>query len=190
MKTFVSFLFSLALLGPSAGAQCLSLADLLALNTAPLDAAPDQLTALLPGWSARGPVAPGDAEIYWVLPAPNSNGVNDSLATGWLSRRPNQDVLYKATSGGCLAGLRRELARAHYPVRLVNTLGGGEGVRFEAPNFSVTLYIRPKGPFQYAAVLRQNVTAPGEEAERPNGPASASRRVLSPAGVPRIQPRY
>ena len=187
MKVILFVLCWLALPGRAA-AQCMTLADLLALSTMSGDSSRTPLSAALPGWHAKGPVAPGDKELYWELPAPNSNGVDDSLYTAWLSLRPTRnvyDVVYKSDQSSCLESLRRELARARYPVTLLTVLGGGEGVRFDAPAFSVSLYIRPKGPFSYVAFVRQN--APGEAPKRTAPP---DRRTLSPSGVPRLQPRY
>jgi hypothetical protein len=186
MRVIFCFL-CLLLLGRPAAAQCLTLAELLSLSTTPRPESAALLAESLPIWVAKGPVLPGDTESYWVLPSPNSNGVDDSLVVGWLSLRPVRDVfdvLYKSDQGSCLEALRRELARAHYPATLITTLGG-EGVRFSAPTFSVSLYIRTKKPFPYVVVLRQN--APGAAPEKI---PPANRRVLTPAGVPRVQPRY
>ena len=189
MKVVYLILSCLLLSGGRAAAQCVSLPELLALSTTPRPGTPPEVLApALPAWVAKGPVGAGDPELYWVLPQPGSNDASDSLAVGWLSLRPNRDafdVLYKSTQSNCLEALRRELARAHYPVTLITTIGGGEGVRFSAPTFSVALYTRTKGPFLYVAVMHQN--APGAAPERIS---PANRRVLTPSGVPRLQPHY
>ncbi len=191
----------LLLHGPTpATAQCLALADLLALSQPPprTDSTTPPLTpGPLAAWTARGPVMPGDAEQYWIKAGSNPGSGSglagpaiDSLAQGWLGLRPStgpaaaRDVRYKSTQADCLAGLRRELARARYPAQLVTALDG-EAVRFEAPAFSVTLYILTKGQFRYVAVLR--VRPPGTSATQP---PPVNRRLISPSGIPRLQPKY
>jgi hypothetical protein len=187
MKTALLLLCTLVLFSRPAAAQCLGLPDLLSLAMSSPRMRPAQLAALLPDWNSRGAVTKGDDELYWVL-LPASAYNEDSLAVAWLSLRPNQDgrdVVYKAIKGNCLEALRRELARKKYPATLVTSLGGGEGVRFTAPTFTVSLYIRPKGPFPYVAVLHLT-----ESTTQPEQANSVNRRVLPPSGVPRLQPRY
>lgn len=179
--------------GIPAAAQCLALPDLLALSQPP---APTESAAPPPGlltsWIARGPVMPGDTEQYWIIPGPDpASPPADSLARGWLGLRPGpagpataRDVRYKVIQADCLDELRRALARARYPVALVTALDG-EAVRFEAPTFSVTLYTLTKGQFRYVAVLHPR--PPGASA--PVAPPVNSR-LVSPSGVPRLQPKY
>ena len=160
-KFFLSgLLAALGLLaaGP-AGAQCLSLAQLLALSrTATPDSARSfpALARRLPGaeWRYRGPVA-GTRDFYWTSFDPEADAAE--LPDVWLSLRPSQrthDVVFKTTVPGYEHQLRRDVAQRRLKAERMTCLDG-EALRYRGPGFVLTLYSRKKpDKYPFVAVLR------------------------------------
>ena len=136
-----------------AGAQCLSLRDLIALSTTPTAlTAPEKLPELpAADWKFEGPV-PNSQDIYWTSTSKNGNG----LPKATLTLRPMQqlvDAVLKTTDPACIRQVRAELKELNRPFVLVNCPGGCEAQRYESTAVQTTLYSRMPGDYPFVLVM-------------------------------------
>jgi hypothetical protein len=149
----------LALLGSqlafasAAHAQCVALSDLLAIGADP--------TA-----QVSGKVATDHLSVEWVYVGATSTSKEASWtftpagASAPTARmvvrpqRPGQDVLLKTAQASCVRDLRAELKARKLTPQPV-TCPSCEAVRYQAPDFDVTLYSQMKGEFPFVVVVHQ-----------------------------------
>ena len=152
---YLSFLLLfLGAVPQSLRAQCLSLADLMAIGAEPTAlAAPEEVTKYLAAeWSYKAPSA-SSREAFWTYPA--AEGL--ALALTRLSvraQRPGQDVVLKTTDASCVRGLRSELKSKKLTAEPVTCLNC-EGVRYKGPDFEATIYSQMKGDYPFVVVVHQ-----------------------------------
>lgn len=143
----------------AARAQCVPLAQLLALGatTAPPTAA--AATGVLPAadWLFRGQVSGSSKEIYWSFNTPGA--APDAQPKVSLSLRPTPrqgcDVVLKTAHAECVRQLRGELKDRKIKPEPV-TCPECEAQRYplsEAPGATATLYSGMKGPYPFVIVI-------------------------------------
>lgn len=157
MRALVLFLFLLgpALCAPALRAQCLSLADLLAIGAEPTAlTAPKVVTAHLAAeWTYAGPTAIVREAAWTYVPA----GTTAPTARLQLrAQRPGQDVVLKTVQANCVRDLRSELKSRKLTTQPV-TCPGCEATRYQGPDFEATIYSQMKGEFPFVVVVHQVV---------------------------------
>lgn len=149
----------LALLGsqfffaPAARAQCLTLADMLAIGAEPgAISTPTIVTNHLPSdWVYVGPSATV-RESAWTF---TLNGEPSPAARLQVrAQRPGQDVVLKTNQASCVRELRSELKSRKLTSQPV-TCPSCEGIRFQGPDFEATIYSQMKGEYAYVVVVHQ-----------------------------------
>jgi len=149
----------LALLGSqlafasAARAQCVTLGDLLAIGADP--------TSLVSGKTVTDHVS---AEWTFIAGTASAKEASWSFtpagATAPTARllvrpqRPGQDVVLKTTQANCVRDVRSELKSRKLTSQPV-TCPGCEAVRYQSPEFDVTLYSQMKGEFPFVVVVHQ-----------------------------------
>ena len=149
----------LALLGSqfvfasAARAQCIALADLLAIGADP--------TVLVSGktvtdhvsfeWTYVAPTASAK-ESSWTFTPSGASAPTARLVV--RPQRPGQDVVLKTTQANCTRELRSELKARKLTAQPV-TCPSCEAVRYQSSDFDVTLYSRMKGEFPFVVVVHQ-----------------------------------
>ena len=141
------------MLAPAARAQCVALNDLLAIGADP--------TAQVSGkvvtdhvsfeWTFVG-ATPTAKEPSWTFTPAGASAPAARLLV--RPQRPGQDVLLKTTQASCLRDLRSELKARKLTPQPV-TCPNCEAVRYQAPDFDVTLYSLMKGEFPFVVVVHQ-----------------------------------
>ena len=188
----INFLLMLLLWGGAAfwslpaRAQCLELAELLAIGAEPTAlTAPQVVTALLSAeWSFAGPTVTS-REVSWALAAPEGS----TLAAARLSlrpQRPGQDVVLKTTLAACVRELRGELKSRKLIARPV-TCTGCEAVRYQDPGFDATIYSQMKGDYPFVVVVHQvPASSPGPAAPAGGGAAVSGWPVIDIAVATKV----
>ena len=149
----------LALLGSqfafasAARAQCVALSDLLAIGADP--------TALMSGktvtdhvsfeWTYVAATASA-REPSWTFTPTGASAPTARLLV--RPQRPGQDVLLKTTQAACVRDLRAELKSRKLTAQPV-TCPSCQAVRYQSPDFDVTLYSQMKGEFPFVVVVHQ-----------------------------------
>ncbi|MDQ2769066.1 MAG: hypothetical protein M3Y54_01020 [Bacteroidota bacterium] len=139
--------------GAAARAQCVALADLLAIGAEPTAlASPKTVTDHLTfEWSYVGPTATAKEPSWTFVPS------GTSTATALLvvrPQRPGQDVLLKTTQSSCVRELAKELKSRKLKPQPV-TCPSCEAVRYQSSDFDVTLYSQMKGDYPFVVVVHQ-----------------------------------
>lgn len=151
-------------LGGSAAAQTLPLDQLLKLGTLPAGLPLQKMTpALFPSeWTYRGQQEHSN-ETYWTASATDYDYADelDGPASS-ISLRPMSngavDVLFRTSQSRYFEPIHKELKRMKLPVVPVTCLDC-EGERYEASNYTVTLYTGKKGPYPFIVVIHQDPIA-------------------------------
>jgi hypothetical protein len=148
-----AFVFIQAVFAPALRAQCLTLADMLAIGAEPgAIGTPTIVTNHLPSdWVYVGPSATVH-ESAWTFTLNGEPGPAARLQV--RAQRPGQDVVLKTSQASCVRELRSELKSrklASQPVTCPNC----EGIRFQGPDFEATIYSQMKGEFPYVVVVHQ-----------------------------------
>ncbi|WP_310396056.1 rhodanese-like domain-containing protein [Hymenobacter sp.] len=142
----------------SARAQCLALADLLAIGAEPTAlTAPQAVARYLPSpWVQTGPTA-ASREVFWALP-PDGGTPLAAARLQVRAQRPGQDVVLKTTQGNCVRELRGELKSRKLTAQPV-TCPNCEAVKYQAPDFEATIYSQMKGDYPFVVVVHQVLAA-------------------------------
>ncbi|MCI1187423.1 hypothetical protein MON38_08320 [Hymenobacter sp. DH14] len=143
----------LTLLAPAARAQCVALSDLLAIGADPTAQSSGKVVTdhVSFEWTFVG-ATPTAKEPSWTFTPSGASAPTARLLV--RPQRPGQDVLLKTTQASCLRDLRSELKARKLTAQPV-TCPNCEAVRYQAPNFDVTLYSQMKGEFPYVVVVHQ-----------------------------------
>ena len=167
----------LALLGSqltfasAACAQCVTLGDLLAIGADP--------TALVSGKTVTDHVSvdwtyiAGTAlakEASWSFTPTGASAPTARLLV--RPQRPGQDVVLKTTQANCMRDVRSELKSRKLTAQPV-TCPDCEAVRYQSPDFEVTLYSQMKGEFPFVVVVHQ---VPPTMPPAASGPPAAKNR--------------
>ena len=136
-----------------ARAQCVALSDLLAIGADPTaqvsgKVATDHLSF---EWTYVG-ATPTTKEPSWTFTPAGASAPTARLLV--RPQRPGQDVLLKTTQAGCVRDLRSELKARKLTPQPV-TCPSCEAVRYQSPEFDVTLYSQMKGDFPFVVVVHQ-----------------------------------
>ncbi len=148
-----AFLVGSAICAPAARAQCISLTDLLAIGAEPTAlTSPKVVTDRLTfEWTYAGSTATVK-EASWSFVA--SGSTTPSARLQMRAQRPGQDVVLKTTQASCVRDLRSELKSRKLTAQPV-TCPSCEAVRYQGPDFDVTLYSQMKGEFPFVVVVHQ-----------------------------------
>ena len=151
--TLLALLASQCAFAATARAQCVALSDLLAIGADP--------AALVSGrtvtnhvsfeWTYVPAIAPAK-EASWTFTPAGASGPNARLLV--RLQRPGQDVLLKTSQASCVRELRAELKSRKLTAQPV-TCPNCEAVRYQSPDFDVTLYSQMKGEFPFVVVVHQ-----------------------------------
>lgn len=137
----------------AAQAQCVALSDLLAIGADPTALVSSKVGTdhLTPEWTysaATGTIR----EASWAFtPAGEAAPTARMLVR---PQRPGQDVLLKTSQASCVRDLRSELKARKLTAQPV-TCPNCEAVRYQGPDFDVTLYSQMKGEFPFVVVVHQ-----------------------------------
>ena len=139
--------------GAAARAQCVALADLLAIGAEPAALASPKIVTdhLSFEWSYVGPTATAREPSWTFVPSGTSTAAALLVVR---PQRPGQDVLLKSTQGSCVRDLTKELKSRKLKPQPV-TCPNCEAVRYQASDFDVTLYSQMKGDFPFVVVVHQ-----------------------------------
>ena len=134
-------------------AQCLALADLLAIGAEPaaLTSRQTVMAHLSSEWVIAG--SPTSRDVTWVIPAADEKALAP-LRLMVRAQRPGQDVVLRTTEGSCVRQLRSELKSRKLQAQPV-TCPNCEAVRFQGPNFDATIYSQMKGDYPFVVVVHQ-----------------------------------
>lgn len=156
--TILLLLFLQGAVPATVRAQCLALADLLAIGAEPtaLSAPPVVTRHLSFEWVYNGPSA-SSREVFWAFPTPGEGALPASRLLV-RAQRPGQDVVLKTTQVACVRQLRSELKSRKLEAQPV-TCPGCEAVRFKGPDFEATFYSQMKGDYPYVVVVHQGTVA-------------------------------
>lgn len=147
------FLFGPFLVGSTAQAQCVSLTDLLAIGAEPTAlVSPKVVTDHLTFEWAYEPLTATTKEATWTFTPSGTGTASARLVV--RPQRPGQDVLLKTSQLSCIRDLRSEL-KSRKMVPLPVTCPSCEAVRYQSPEFDVTLYSQMKGEFPFVVVVHQ-----------------------------------
>ena len=155
MRAYLTFccVAFLALVAPAARAQCIALNDLLAIGADPTAQSSGKVVTdhVSSEWVFVGATATAREAGWAFTPAGAAAPVARLLVR---PQRPGQDVLLKTTQANCLRDLRSELKARKLNAQPV-TCPSCEAVRYQAPDFDVTLYSQMKGEFPFVVVVHQ-----------------------------------
>lgn len=142
------------LVGTVARAQCVALNDLLAIGAEPSAlASPKVVTDHLTfEWTYGAPSA-AIKEPNWTF-VPSGGGSSATALLLVRPQRPGQDVLLKTSQSSCVRELTKELKSRKLTPQPV-TCPSCEAVRYQAPDFDVTLYSQMKGDYPFVVVVHQ-----------------------------------
>lgn len=145
--------FILTMLAPAARAQCVALSDLLAIGADPTAQSSGKVVTdhVSPEWTFVG-ATPTVKEASWAFTPAGATAPTARLLV--RPQRPGQDVLLKTTQGNCVRDLRSELKARKLNAQPV-TCPNCEAVRYQGPDFDVTLYSMMKGEFPFVVVVHQ-----------------------------------
>ena len=156
MRVLAPFvLFSvLGLSAPAARAQCLPLANLLAIGAEPTALAKPAVVTDQLGteWTYVGPTATVRESAWTFTPTLGEQKVAARLQL--RAQRPGQDVVLKTTQASCVRDLRSELKSRKLTAQPV-TCPSCEAVRYQGPDFEATIYSQMKGEFPFVIVVHQ-----------------------------------
>lgn len=141
------------MLAPPARAQCITLNDLLAIGADPTAQTSGRVVTdhISAEWTFAGATSAAKEASWTFTP------VGASVSTGRLlvrPQRPGQDVVLKTMQASCLRELRSELKTRKLAAQPV-TCPKCEAVRYQTPDFDVTLYSQMKGEFPFVVVVHQ-----------------------------------
>lgn len=148
-----AFLTGQALWAPALRAQCIALADLLAIGAEPLALTTPKVVTdhLTFEWSYMGSTATVREAAWTYLPA----GTTTPIACLQMrTQRPGQDIILKTTQASCVRELGRELKSLKLTAQPV-TCPSCEAVRYQGPDFEATIYSQMKGEFPFVVVVHQ-----------------------------------
>ncbi|MBU6121692.1 hypothetical protein [Hymenobacter siberiensis] len=155
MRAFLllAFLIGQALWAPALQAQCIALADLLAIGAEPTALATPKVVTdhLTFEWTYMGPTATVREAAWTYVPA---GSTTPTARLQMRAQRPGQDVVLKTTQASCLRDLGRELKSRKLTAQPV-TCPSCEAVRYQGPDFEATIYSQMKGEFPYVVVVHQ-----------------------------------
>ena len=175
------FLLLWQVVTPSVGlAQCIGLDDLLVIGAEPTALTVPQVVTsrLSPDWTFSGPTATS-REVFWTLPA-TDGGALSATRLQMRAQRPGQDVVLKTTQAACVRQLRAELKSRKLTAQPV-TCPSCEAIRYQAPDFEVTIYSQMKGDYPFVVVVHQVLMVP---ATGPAGSgAKAAPSVIHPVDI-------
>lgn len=142
------------LAGAAARAQCIALTDLLAIGAEPAAlASPKVVTDHLTfEWTYAAPNATIKEPNWTFVPSGGGNSATALLLV--RPQRPGQDVLLKTSQASCVRELTKELKSRKLTAQPV-TCPSCEAVRYQAPDFDVTLYSQMKGEYPFVVVVHQ-----------------------------------
>ena len=148
-----AFLLSQAICAPAVRAQCIGLADLLAIGAEPTAiTAPKVVTDHLTfEWTYAGPTATVREASWTYVP---SGTTAPSARLQMRAQRPGQDVVLKTTQANCVRDLRSELKSRKLTAQPV-TCPSCEATRYQGPDFEATIYSQMKGEFPFVVVVHQ-----------------------------------
>jgi hypothetical protein len=151
--TLLALLGSQLVFMSAARAQCVALGDLLAIGADPTAQSSGKVVTdhVSFEWAFVG-ATPATKEASWTF-----TPTGTSVPTARLlvrPQRPGQDVLLKTTQASCLRDLRSELKARKLTPQPV-TCPNCEAVRYQSPDFDVTLYSQMKGEFPFVVVVHQ-----------------------------------
>ncbi|MGY3087324.1 hypothetical protein ACVWYF_000350 [Hymenobacter sp. UYAg731] len=148
-----AFLVGSAICAPVVRAQCVSLADLLAIGAEPTAlTAPKVVTDHLTfEWTYAGPTATVREATWTFMP---SGTTAPTARLQMRAQRPGQDVVLKTTQASCVRDLNRELKSRKLTAQPV-TCPSCEAVRYQGPDFEATIYSQMKGEFPFVVVVHQ-----------------------------------
>ena len=152
-RFLILFVAAQALLISAAHAQCVSLTDLLAIGAEPTAlVSPKSVTDHLTfEWAYVGPTATTKEASWTFTPEGTATATARMLVR---PQRPGQDVLLKTAQASCVRDLRNELKSRKLTPQPV-TCPSCEAVRYQAPDFDVTIYSQMKGEFPFVVVVHQ-----------------------------------
>ncbi|MDB5268933.1 MAG: Rhodanese-related sulfurtransferase [Hymenobacter sp.] len=148
-----AFLVGSAICAPVVRAQCVGLADLLAIGAEPTAlTSPKVVTDHLTfEWTYIGPTATVREAAWTFVP---SGGAAPTARLQMRAQRPGQDVVLKTTQANCVRELNRELKSRKLTAQPV-TCPSCEAVRYQGPDFEATIYSQMKGEFPFVIVVHQ-----------------------------------
>ena len=143
----------LTMLAPAARAQCVALNDLLAIGADPTAQSSGKVVTdhVSVEWTYVG-ATPTAKEASWTFTPTGASAPTARLLV--RPQRPGQDVLLKTTQASCVRDLRSELKARKLTPQPV-TCPSCEAVRYQSPEFDVTLYSMMKGEFPFVVVVHQ-----------------------------------
>lgn len=149
----LALLGSQLLLAPVARAQCIALSDLLAIGADPtVQVSGKTVTDHVSFEWAFVPASATSKEANWTFTPSGSSTPTARMMV--RPQRPGQDVLLKTTQASCVRDLRSELKARKLSAQPV-TCPSCEAVRYQAPDYDVTLYSQMKGEFPFVVVVHQ-----------------------------------
>ena len=150
---FLAFLGSQLAFAAAARAQCVALNDLLAIGADPTAQVSGKVGTdhLSFEWSYVA-ATPTAKETSWTFTPSGALAPTAHLVV--RPQRPGQDVLLKTTQASCVRELRAELKARKLTPQPV-TCPSCEAVRYQGPDFDVTLYSQMKGEFPFVVVVHQ-----------------------------------
>lgn len=155
MRIFIllALLGSQLVFSPAARAQCIALTDLLAIGADPTVQVSGKVVTdhLAPEWTYVG-ATNAAKEASWSFTPAGASAPTARMVV--RPQRPGQDVLLKTGQASCVRDLRAELKSRKLTAQPV-TCPNCEAVRYQSPDFDVTLYSQMKGEFPFVVVVHQ-----------------------------------
>ena len=150
---FAGLTIAAALATPSAHAQCVGLNELLAIGADPTALASGKVVSdhLSFEWTYVAPTATAKEGLWAFMPSGSSTPTAQLVVR---PQRPGQDVLLKTAQANCVRELRGELKSRKLTPQPV-TCPSCEAVRYQGPDYDVTLYSQMKGEFPFVVVVHQ-----------------------------------